>query len=61
MVAQIVVPTFADCDERFRRRGDGVGEAEIARFVERGIWHETIDVEELYPAALLVGSAAQNR
>lgn len=32
------------------------GQSEIARMAERMIWHETSDVEVLYPAALLVGS-----
>lgn len=35
------------------------GEPDTARLVERMIWHETSDVEVLYPAALLVDSALQ--
>lgn len=38
---------------------DKAGEADIARLAERMIWHETGDVEVLYPAALLVGSALE--
>ena len=37
---------------------EAAGEADAARLAERIIWHETGDVEVLYPAALLVGSAA---
>lgn len=32
------------------------GQPEIALMAERMIWHETSDVEVLYPAALLIGS-----
>lgn len=32
------------------------GQSEIALMAERMIWHETSDVDVLYPAALLVGS-----
>ncbi|MCA8869787.1 MAG: hypothetical protein KDA67_14120 [Rhodobacteraceae bacterium] len=38
---------------------DKAGEPEIARLAERMIWHETGDVEVLYPTALLIGSALQ--
>ncbi len=40
---------------------EDAGQAEIARLAERVIWHETSDVEVLYPTALLVRSAAQAR
>ncbi len=37
------------------------GQPGVARLAERMIWHETGDVEILYPAALLVGRTAQAR
>ncbi len=37
------------------------GDPDTARLAERIIWHETGDVEVLYPTALLVGSAAHAR
>lgn len=37
------------------------GNAEIAARAERMIWHETTDVEVLYPAARLVAEAARSR
>jgi hypothetical protein len=40
---------------------EDAGQAEIARLAERIIWHETSDVEVLYPAALLVRSVAKAR
>ena len=36
---------------------EAVGDVETARLAERMIWHETSDVEVLYPAALMVGSS----
>ena len=38
---------------------DEAGQSEISRLAERMIWHETSDVEVLYPAAILVGSAVR--
>ncbi|MFP7572115.1 hypothetical protein [Marivita sp. S2033] len=35
---------------------EDAGHSEIARMAERMIWHETSDIEVLYPSALLVGS-----
>jgi hypothetical protein len=35
---------------------DETGQSETTRLAERMIWHETSDVEVLYPAAVLVGS-----
>lgn len=36
---------------------DEAGDAETARLAETVVWHETSDIEVLYPAALLVASA----
>lgn len=36
-----------------------VGQSEISRLAERVIWHETRDVEVLYPAALLASSVGK--
>ena len=33
---------------------EAVGDVETARLAERMIWHETSDVEVLYPAALMM-------
>jgi hypothetical protein len=38
---------------------EGAGEAGIAHLAETLIWHETADVELLYPAAVLVHSAIE--
>jgi hypothetical protein len=38
---------------------DSEGRPEIVRLAERMIWHETIDADLLYPAAVLVGHTAQ--
>lgn len=38
---------------------DEVGDAETGRLAETMIWHETSDIEVLYPAALLVEAAMQ--
>lgn len=40
---------------------EDMGEAEIAHLAERIIWHQTSDIEVLYPAALLARSLAQPR
>lgn len=40
---------------------DEAGEPEIAREVERMIWHQTGDVEVLYPAALLVEASLRTQ
>ena len=40
---------------------ENASQAEITRLAERIIWHETSDVEVLYPAALPVRSIAQAR
>ncbi|HMQ64750.1 MAG TPA: hypothetical protein PKA33_18990 [Amaricoccus sp.] len=37
------------------------GQAEVARLAERMVWHEVSDIEVLYPAAVLVGSAVQGQ
>jgi len=39
---------------------DEAGDAETARLAERMIWHETSDVEVLYPAALFVEEAMRS-
>lgn len=39
---------------------DEAGDAEAARLAERMIWHETSDVEVLYPAALFVEEAMRS-
>ena len=36
---------------------DEAGQTEVARVAERMIWHEVSDVEVLYPAAALIGTA----
>ena len=39
---------------------DEAGDAETARLAERMIWHQTSDVEVLYPAALFVEAAMRS-
>lgn len=40
---------------------DGAQDPAIARLAERMIWHQTADVDVLYPAALLVGATMRGQ